>query len=663
MAMRKQRIEGRLDRSFPADIKVIRSEGEGAQTDNVRLELSFSSETPYLRSSWFSDPWVEVLGHDAGEVDLSRLQDGAPVLANHDRYGGGSSPLAAIGVVERADLSNRRGMATIKLSRRQGMEGLLSDIADGIVRNVSVGYRINERTLVKDNGGKSPDEYRVTSWTPMEVSLVDIPADASVGIGRSQERNTQYRVVDLPDEGAIEKGMGMDEDKEVRAEAGATAAPSVDVESVRQEAAVAERQRIAEIGVMGRAAKLDLSDIDALVASGTSADAAGRQILAKLAERSEAAPTRSAADIVVTRTEIDTRRELMGEALTHRANPAVKLSDGARQYRGMDLVGMARDCLETAGMKTRGLSRREVAVAALNLDRDLQVRSGMMSTSDFPNVLGSAVNRTLRQRYELAPKTHQMWARASTAPDFRQVARTQLSEISAMKAVSEGGEYKNILFGDSAEKYSLGKYGGIIALTWETIVNDDLNAFDRLPQAVAEEAAALEGDIVYGILLANAAMADGTALFHASHGNLPTAAAITDVTLGVARTAMRKQTGPQGRVLNLTPTYLVVGPDKEAEAYKYTSTAFVAAKSVDINPAYITALQVIVDARITGNKWYLMASPGRIDTVEYAYLEGENGIYTEQRMGFEVDGLEIKARLVFAAKAIDWRGMQYNSGA
>ena len=126
---------------------------------------------------------------------------------------------------------------------------------------------------------------------------------------------------------------------------------------------------------------------------------------------------------------------------------------------------------------------------------------------------------------------------------------------------------------------------------------------------------------------------------------------------------MRKQTAPDGSVLNLTPSILIVGPDNEAAANKYTSAQFVAAKSVDINPVYNTSLTVVVDARVAGTNWYLSASPALIDTVEYSYLEGENGLFTERREGFEVDGLEIKARLVFAAKAIDWRGLYKNVGA
>lgn len=672
------RIDGQLSRGFPAEIRILErdagADGSAERADNVRLQLSFSSELPYLRTSWWDDPWIEVLGHKDGEIDLSRLNSGAVVMANHRHDLQVGSPLAMIGAIDRAWVENGRGYAELTMSRRDGLQGLLQDIEDGLVRLVSVGYQILERKLVKSTNGKAPDEYRVTRWLPMEISLVDVPADATVGIGRSAEDAPRYRVVDLPEQGATGEPR-MDNDLEQSGEgapsqpAGAAAATVVKIDEARAEGARAERERSAEIRKLARAAGLDDAYTEGLVARGLDVAMSSREMLIERSRIDQATPTRSAhvpsgyTAVETLSDESDVRREAMSSALESRANPAAKPADAGRQYRGMTLVDMARECIEAAGGKTRGLSRREIAVIALNLDRT-SAATRAMGTSDFPNILASTVNRTLRQRYELAPRTFTGWARMATAADFRQIARTQLSEMSKLQQVNESGEYKLMSFGDSAEKYSLAKYGGIIPITWESVINDDLSAFDRIPQAIAEEVAATEGDIVYGILTANANMSDGTALFHSNHGNLAgSGTAISDTSLGVGRAAMRKQTGPQGRVLNIAPQFLIVGPDKELEAAKYTSAQFVAAKSSDVNPNFNTSLDVVCDARLTGNQWYLSAEPGRIDTVEFAYLEGENGPYTEQRVGFEVDGLEVKVRLAFAAKAIDWRGLYKNAGA
>lgn len=249
-------------------------------------------------------------------------------------------------------------------------------------------------------------------------------------------------------------------------------------------------------------------------------------------------------------------------------------------------------------------------------------------------------------------------------PDFREVTRVALGDISALEKVSEHGEYKYGSLGEEGAPIKVAKFGKIIAITWESIVNDDLAALTRIPQALGAAAAQTESDVVWDLLLGNPNFVDGTAVFHAAHGNLAgSAGAINTTTLAAARAAMRKQKSKAGHYLNLGPQYLVVGPDKELEAFQFTSSQYVPAKNADINDSRNTSLQVIVDARITGNQWYLYAAPGMVDTFEYAYLEGEQGVFTETREGFEVDGMEIKARLVFGAAWIDYRGAYKNAGA
>ena len=237
--------------------------------------------------------------------------------------------------------------------------------------------------------------------------------------------------------------------------------------------------------------------------------------------------------------------------------------------------------------------------------------------------------------------------------------------IDAAHALREQGiAHVVISLGEEGAPIKVAKFGKIIAITWESIVNDDLSALTRIPQALGAAAAQTESDVVWDLLLNNPNFVDGKAVFHADHGNLAAAAgAINTTTLAAARAAMRKQKSKAGHYLNIGPQFLVVGPDKELEAFQFTSSNYVPAKNADINDSRNTSLTVIVDARITGNQWYLYAAPGMVDTFEYAYLEGEQGVFTETREGFEVDGMEIKARLVFGAAWIDYRGAYKNAGA
>lgn len=660
--------------------------------DNRTVDLVWTTGARVQRYDWWNDrPYLEELSLDPAHVRMGRLQSGAANLLNTHASWDLSDVL---GVVTDAQLEGENGTATVRFSQRPDVQPIFQDVQDGIVRNVSVGYAIYRVERIAPAVDGDPWIYRVIDWEPYELSLVPVPADAgattradpSVGarasgkqlrtfacefieqsnppaaVGtRTREENT------MPGEATTQPAA----QTTVSAPAQSTA-PAVDeraLQAAREEGARLEGERQAGIREAVRMGGLDVAFADQLIGQrDMTVDQAGHAVLRELAARSAANPTRPAFGNETLRDETETRRQAMGDALRLRANPAIRLeaerAEAARQYRGMSLIDMARDAIEQSGGNARGLSKREIAVMALNLDRDMQVRGGMQSTSDFPEILANTIGRTLRTAYEQQPRTFLPFCRPSTAPDFKQIARTQLSESSAMQKVNEGGEYKLLTFGDTAEKYSLAKYGGIVAITWETLINDDLSAFDRVPLALAAEAAAIEGDIVYGILLSNPNMADGTALFAAGHNNLAGAGtAISEASLSAGRAAMLKQTGPKGRVLNIRPSYLIVGPDKEYEANKYTSANFVAAKAVDINPAYNTSLEVIVEARITGNTWHLSAAPGMVDTIEYAYLEGEEGLFTETRRGFEVDGLQIKARHVFAAKAIDWRGLYKNPGA
>lgn len=292
----KQRIEGTLHRSLPATL-TIRAADPGAADDGLlRLHLSVSSETPYLRASFWDDPWVEVLGHRDGEVDLTRLNGGAAVLANHDRYTShGNTPLARIGKVEKAWLVNGRMEADLVISRREALADLRQDIVDDLVNDVSIGYQIGERTLTKAYDDQ-PNEYRVTNWTPFEISLVDIPADATVGLGRNAAEQDQprYRVVDLPTPGAAgsleTKGSNMPE--MITDPAPVTAPAATRSIELGADPLAGERERAREIIAIGRAHNMgDMADkaIDA----GTSLDAFRAMVLQKLKDNGVLRPAES----------------------------------------------------------------------------------------------------------------------------------------------------------------------------------------------------------------------------------------------------------------------------------------------------------------------------------------------------------------------------------
>jgi ATP-dependent protease ClpP protease subunit len=454
---------------------------------------------------------------------------------------------------------------------------------------------------------------------------------------------------------AADTTTGTNTDTSTLAIIAATAAQPVNIGDAVATAIAAERARTTTIRNEVSRARLEASFADTLVNEGVTVDVARTRIIDQIAT---AAPNiTNFAPATIPLAQFQARADAMSIAIANRANPRNQLTDDARHFAGRRLVVLARDFLESTGVSTRNMGDVQVAQAVFQYQQPRN--AGQHTTADFPALMGNTVGRTLRRAYDLAPQTFKPFVRPATVPDFRPVSRVALSDISRMQAVAEGAEYQYATVGDSSEQYVVGKWGQIIPITWETIVNDDLNAFDRIPMAMGQEAAQVESDVVWAILLSNPNMSDGKTLFHADHGNLGAAAAISIDSLQAGRTRMRTQKSSAGRFLNNAPSFLVAGPLKEQEANQYTSSNYVAAKNGDINPEYNRSLTPIIEGRIVDKTWFLAADPNAqsIDTIEAAHLAGHEGLQTEQRQGFVTDGIEIKGRLVFGAKAIDWRGL------
>lgn len=431
-----------------------------------------------------------------------------------------------------------------------------------------------------------------------------------------------------------------------------------DTQTLIAQAQTAERERVATIYDISGRLGLERGIAEDLITRGVVLDEARRIILDRVADETE--QKRTFAQVSTPLGGLDerqTRREAVTSALLHRYSPTLfPLNDPARDYRGMTLLELSREFLASAGVNVRGMSRDEIATRALH------------STSDFPEILAAVTNKTLRQAYEAYPQTFKPFCRQVQASDFRDITRVQLGEAPQLQKVNEAGEFKRGTIGEARERYRVETYGRVVGITRQTIINDDLDAFTRLPAMYGTAIATLESDVVWAILTANAAMGDGVALFHATHKNLASSgSALSTASIGEARASMAKQTGIDKKtVLNIRPTYLLVPVSLELAAEQLLAQNLTPTKTADVVPQSIRSLAVIAEPRldtVSQTGWFLTASPAQIDTLEYAYLEGQQGAYIETRNGFDVDGVEIKCRLDFGAKAIDWRGLYKNPGA
>jgi ATP-dependent protease ClpP protease subunit len=353
----------------------------------------------------------------------------------------------------------------------------------------------------------------------------------------------------------------------------------------------------------------------------------------------------------------DTRSDLRAgavDALLIRAGIAIeKPHPAARDFRGASLVDIARSFMAQSGVAHSGLSRPELFKAA-------------MTRSDFPSLLADSATKALRLGYEDEAASYTLWTKRSTVPDFKIASRVILGSAPDLLPVAEHGEYKEGLLLDDKAAFQVTKFGRIIALSWEALVNDDLNAFAGIARAMGQAARRRESDSVYNdVLLANAGagqtMQDNLPLFHANHGNLETTTTVLDAAaLSLVRTRMRKQKAVGGGLLNLVPRYLIVPAEKETEAETLLAAAAapkVASTAAADAPSWIAGLTLVVDPRLPATGFYVAASPQQIDTVEVAFLEGDNGPVVTDEEAFISDAKRFKIRDVYGVRALDYRGL------
>lgn len=289
------------------------------------------------------------------------------------------------------------------------------------------------------------------------------------------------------------------------------------------------------------------------------------------------------------------------------------------------------------------------------------------TTSDFSIALGNSVNRVLLQAYEAAQSAIKTVSHEGLAKDFRPITNVRFSAGLELLPYSEGGEIKHGTLNEGGETLSVAKYGKMFNISLEALSNDDLGVFARMGTLGGTGAALTEAKLFASLVTqasgAGPTLSDGNALFHANHGNLSsTSTAITVAALNLGMTAMRRQTGPSGEKINVVPRYLLVAPEKEAEALQMV-TQITPALSSSVNP-FAGKLEVLVDPNlVSATRWYLVAAPGMPEGLRHVYLEGHSGPQVDSQWDFNSDMLQFRVRSFFGCGFADWRGWWTNPGA
>ena len=323
------------------------------EVEDRTYEFPFSSEFPVAR--YFGN---EILSHEASAADLSRLNDGAPLLFNHN-------PDRVIGVVEgaRIDSKGRRGYARVRFSRNPFAQEVLSDVKDGVLRNVSFGYSIDK---MEERGS---GDFVATAWAPYEVSIVSVPADKTVGIGRAL----------TPTEPAASAAPSPDPLPSMES-------TTPDLAVVRAEAAEAERSRIAEISAL--CDKHNMGEMGRqLVESGRSIDEARAAVLDKMNIPQEPV-NMSAADLGMS--EKEARSFSFLRAINYLSNPTDRAAREAAAFE----IEASDAAAAKLGRQSRGITipqevlRRDLNVGAATAGGNLV--ETMLDSGSFIDLLRNA---------------------------------------------------------------------------------------------------------------------------------------------------------------------------------------------------------------------------------------------------------------------------------
>lgn len=589
-------------------------------------------------------------------VRLGYLNSGrAPFLKDH-RYG---TDYILGGIKAGAQQLTAEGLVGVGFwSPRESLKEPREDFARGIGTNLSMGARIL-RAIEEVREGNQRRFLRAVEWEPFEVSRVIVGADPNA-CALALQRDTAAAAlgISLLSDCTVElitpaKHYVMTKPIDPAATSGATAPAAA------PDAAALEAQRLAGIEEGKRqqaefereartvCTKLRLSDVQTSeVLAKASGDLGKARELAVNLRAAQDDESVSLSPIRVTRDQRETSLQGLGTAILARLNPAEKLDDNARRFRGFTILDMARHVLQLRGVPIEGKSKYEIA------------RLAFMTSEDLVNVFDNSMRKRLLSAYEAEIATYQPWAARSDKPDFKKMKSVRISEAPSLSKVGKGGEVKAGAFSDSAETWGIEENAVLVHFTREMMINDDLGALNRGLAMFGGAARRMELDTVYSLLQANPVMSDGNAYFHASHSNLGTEA-LDEAGLNARWKAMTTQKGIGGKqYLGLMPKFLIVPPSLRLTALRLMAD-ITAAKSTDVNP-FSGTLQVIVEPRLETEptKWYLAASPMQVPSFEYGFLEGENPPITETFVNAEHLGLSFRIIESFGAAGVDWTGMQ-----
>lgn len=637
--------------------EVVREAGNGENAERRRI-LSFSSEQPYQR--WFG---MEILDHSPGAVNLARLNSIGVLLFNHDTD-------RVLGKVLRAWVDERRrGMVEVEFDTDEEAERIFAKVNSGTLKATSVRYQVDSWEEVKAGAASADGRYTgpcqvARRWTPTEVSIVSIPADATVGVGRAasaQENEIKLPETQLPELKEAEKAMNPEEKKQEEKNQEQT--KQEDLRGLTDEAVKAERRRINDVMSLCREVGMDAQSY---IENGAPLDSVRQAALDFLIKRGEPVPMQGQRD-----EEADFCRAAAESMLLRAGVACVKPTEANEQLRNLSMRDLLIECMARSGEGTvNGLLRRS--------KDDLwqeAVRQFMQPTAAFPAILDNAINKTIVHKYQETPASFELWTTRGSLSDFKpSKAHEYAIGGGDFQKVSEGGELKaSTLQTEKLPSRQLGTYGASFTMTREAFINDDIGFLTEMPGRYAKVAKRKINQQVYELIFKNPKIYDSKNLFCADHSNViaggcaPSIEAVQKMML-----LLMRQKDHFGESIMVQPRNIIL-----PVGYAFTMAQILESPTVNTTDntqavnalyKYRNQLSVVEDGALNvlangaAAPWFMAGDPDTAGGIQVDYLNGKdspNFRRSEQagRLGFVWDIF-----MDWGVTVTDFRGLAKNPG-
>lgn len=617
-------------------------------------------------------------------VDLAGMEitDTVPLLTNHE-----NKTDSRVGMISASIKNNALEITGEIVSDSKDAHDIVAQSKAGADWQLSIGADVRECELVKGSrevNGQTIDGpfYHIQKSVLREVSVVAVGADASTKMSVTAQFNLINNKGEvMTDENKNLKATGAENAELEKNERTAQpeeikAVAETDITATAKDAAVAavkaERERVSEIQAIcaGEFPEIEKQAVSA----GWSPDMVTKKVLETLrAER----PAASVNISIHSNPEGSEMRKTLEAAMSLR-------------------VGVSADTLEKsygaqtveAGMREMDMPLKQLMVECMKLDGipysrgfDNETIRAAFSSVSLPGILSNVANKKLLQSYEAQPVIATKLCSTGDLNDFKETERFRLTDVGDLLPVAADGEIKDGGLLEEAATNRLETYGKKFCLTRKMIINDDLNAFMKVPVAMGNRAARLIDQLFFSRLLQNPAQTDGKALFHNSHRNILTGAssALSADSLKKAVQLYLDQTDADGQPISVEPRYLLVPTALKHLAIELTRGATLVMSGGTENTVR-PAINVLADENLQvvsspylGNAaydgssqtaWYLFGDPRTVDTFELGFLKGKRTPTIERgETDFNTLGMWFRVYFDIGVREQDFRGMVKANGA